>query len=440
MTHAAERSRARTPLQGIRRAWRRVAQFNRAVSLTYIVTFLSVIAVIWLHDTAPIIPFQYHTLIWILSLIFPVLAVSYSLARLRVRRNELIEAARTNHVWFVYFPNAKSEADAELDFTDMLQDRLDEYYSIWEFATYSLLAGIVAFSMFELLAVQIGIPEVLTPGGLKPWPVEIVEHQKWALLVGSGFLGSFAGGIVLIIRKHAVFDLRPTTFLQVAIIMVSGTLAAAFLAEVFPEQFVPLLAFTVGYLSAINIDFLSYILRRQFASITNISLPEPDAGDLSSMISNSEAIEALNRMSIYSVKELAAADPIKLFFNVPQSLRMIISMIDEAILRSNIDETTVQNLRKVHVVRFTLLLTRFKPIFHREGTDWRRSEKVEILGDEKQDKTLLDATAAILRTGAHHTLMGVILYHYRKTHFPWPGLDNFHKDLQATEKTDEPPT
>ena len=101
---------------------------------------------------------------------------------------------------------------------------------------------------------------------------------------------------------------------------------------------------------------------------------------------------------------------------------MIISIIDEAILRSNFDEQTVEELRKVHIVRFTLLLTRFKPQFHREGTDWQRSHEVEVLGDDKKDKTLLDATAAILSTGAHHTLLGVILYHYRKAHFPWPEL------------------
>ena len=66
---------------------------------------------------------------------------------------------------------------------------------------------------------------------------------------------------------------------------------------------------------------------------TGFVIPEPIEGDLKEVMDNSDAIESLHNMSLYSIAELANAEPLLIYLNLPQHISVINGWIDEALLR-----------------------------------------------------------------------------------------------------------
>ena len=377
----------------------------KTILLTIIIVTFCGIALVYIGDKYPIYPISYSTFGWLLALFFPALSVTYNVARQRVKHKEVLNLYGQDRLWDVYFPHKGDEA--EYEFEKFLWTRLYAYYNRFESAGFSLLTGSIVFIMYFLLADLFGAPE-----GLKSWSF---EGQKWGLLIGSSFLGSYSGSIVLALRRYRTFDLRPTVFLQIAVALIAGTFAGAFTTVLYPTYQLGVLAFIVGFLTAINIRFLSRLMRKFFAKITQVPLPPIIPSDLNLVIKNEDAIESLNRISIFSVRELACTDPIPLYFNMPQQNNAINSMIDQAVLHFHFP-SIASKLESLHIQRFSQLLSRIGVKFEEKRSVW--PEKIEIIDEgKKEDKQLLDAAKAIVRSGQHHRLLGLCFYKYREVHF-----------------------
>lgn len=385
-----------------RRYWKLI-NWQKKIFVTYLVILLCAAATLQLQDAAPLYPFNYNTLVWLLAYAFPALAVAYSLTRLRVRHGEIIDMFRPDRLWDVYFPKSR---DPEIDFENYVGRRVSEHYGLLEFAGFSVLAGAFIFVGAQLIAKQFNMPSQFVT-----WEL---SGPDWAKVVGSAFLGSFAGSVLLALQRYRTFDLRPTTFLQIIAALLSGTFVGSFITIAYPWNQAPLLAFVVSFLAAINIGFMGQLLRRQFAAMTGMKLPKPQETNLREMISNDEAVEALNRMSIFSIGELSKSDPIRLYLNMPQQVWVILAYIDEAILRFYFSEV-VPTLEAIHIRRFSQLLLRFHPTFKDEKLQW--NDSVAVLENEKENKQLLEGVKSIVRGGMHHQLLGLLLHEYRKAYF-----------------------
>ena len=394
----------RAPIEYIRKWFWRIVSTQQKILLTYLVLLLCWLAVTELEETAPIYPVGYHTLVWFLALLFPTLAVAYSIARIRVRQNEIMDVYRRDRLWDVYFPES---SEPEFEFERHLRKRVAEIYSLWEFAGFSLLAGTITFIMSLLIAKQFAVPSEF-----KPWPL---IGPNWAVLVGSAFLGSYSGCVIFMLRRYRTFDLRPITFLQIMVVLIAGTLAGSFITILFPVPELGVLAFIIGFLSAINVRFLDRLMHSQFARLTGSPLPKEIESDLPKVVKNTETIESLNRISIFSVRELSSADPVWLFLNMPQHIDVIGAMIDEAILHSYFS-TMVPQLENAHIHRFTQLLLRHGAEFQRDNIVWHARESI-VDGGGSADKQLLLASRTIVDGGFHHRVLGLLLHQYREAFF-----------------------
>lgn len=404
----------RGALKVIRRAWSRILRTQEKILITYIVVGACAGSIIELRATAPVMPIGYHTVIWILALIFPGVAVAFSLTRLRVRQNEIVQIFRRDKLWPIYLGDRESEdiddIDRDIEFQHYVQKRMGEYFGLWEFAGFSLLAGAATLVFGLQIARQFVIPEPFDPWELVGPP--------WAVITASAFLGSYAGSLVTVLRRYRTFDLRPTTFLQVTVMLVAGTLAGSFTTLLYPANEMGVLAFIIGYLASINVTFLSHLMRTQFARLTGAELPPQTPSDLSKMINNPEIVDGLQRISIHSIKELSNADPMRLYLNLPQEMPTIAAMIDEAILRSNFPHA-LSDLNKTHIHRFTDLLCRIDPQFvPGRATEWPEPEQVSILdAGQARDAELLKACKGLLHAGTYHYILGALHHHYRGAYF-----------------------
>lgn len=375
-------------------------------SITVFILFFCALAFVLFNDDLPIYPISYITLGWMLSLLFPILSIVYNISRQRVRRNQIIRAYRKDRLWDVYFPEEGS--NAQFAFEMYLWDRLSVYYNKYESVIFSILAGAITFILYFFLAKQFGFTDKTI--------VLAAEGNKWAVQIGSAFLGSYSGAVILALRRYRTFDLRPTVFLQISAALIAGTLAGSFLTLLFVHPALGVLAFIIGYLAAINLTFLSRIMRKFFAKQTGYTFPEEIKSDLEKVIQNPEVIESLNRISIFSINELTSVDPIPLYFNMPQQCHVINSLIDQAILHFYFSEI-ITDLKRVHILRFTQLITRIR-VFFEMGSQAKWPDKVSIIdnGGDK-DIQLLKAAKAIVTSGHHHIILGLCHYYFRKRYF-----------------------
>ncbi len=353
-----------------------------------------------------------YTLGWFLALFFPFIAVFFIISSLKVRLSEILDLFDRDKLWFVYEePGDDDTAEgARYRFSKFLWKRLDDYYDLHEFLAFSLLAGATTFLVYAIILVQFNLQE-------KP-PLSL-DAPSWALFGGSAFLGSLSGSFVFILRRYRMFDLRPLNFLHVSVALVAGTCSGAFMslaAYSAKTPYVPmLLTFVVGFLASVNIEFLPQLMRKQFAWLTSTQLPKEIEYDLSSVIQNAEVIENLNSISIFSVRELACADPILLYLNMPQQIEIINGMVDQAIFHFYFSEIK-SDLERVNIRRFTQLLLVLGASFSDNAVNWPQSVSVLDDGGQK-DAMLLKAARAVISDRRHHRVLGLLLEEYRRAFF-----------------------
>lgn len=69
---------------------RRFKSYQEKILVTYFIIIACAISVSEFNTNVPILPLGYFTPIWVLAFLFPLIAITYSLTRLRVRQNEII--------------------------------------------------------------------------------------------------------------------------------------------------------------------------------------------------------------------------------------------------------------------------------------------------------------------------------------------------------------
>lgn len=361
------------------------------------------------------ISIDYITLGGILALFFPILAVSFILSSINVRFDEIVERFTQDKLWVVYAGTPNE--DDEYRFTRFLRRRINDYYDLKEFILFSLLAGAFTFIIFLIITNQLVVDRstALTNGRLID-----LQGPEWALLAGAGFLGSLSGTVVFVLRRYRTYNLQPIVFLQTIVAILAGTFTGAFVTITYIDKLTGFnisiaLAFVIGFLGAINIDFLSKLMRSTFAKLTHSTPPPEIKSDLPNVVKNNDAIESLNSIAISSIRELANADPVRLYLNIPQQIEMINTMVDQAILHFYFS-TIISDLEQVNMQRFTQLLMEVSPQFSVNTITWPATVSI-IDGGGAKDMAILKAVKGIVDGRLHHRFLGLLNEKYRNVFF-----------------------
>ena len=396
----------------LKRIYIRFLVEQQKLGITYFVFILVGAPVHYLHETHPFFPPTFVSVIWILAATFPILAGAYSMTRVRMRANDIVSLSYANELWKVYVPKKPNhdEDDRQIEFERFVNARMKEYYSIAEFSLFSGLASCFTFAVAFVLAHQLNAPLSKELLSVKHWEI---EGPKWAIMIGVAFLGAYSGSIVLMLRRYRAFDLSPTTFLQSLAALVAGTMFGGSLTLIYPENITALVAFLAAFLSAINISFLSNEVRRQYAQITGSSLPNDIPSDLPSIVHNGEIVDALRRMSINSIRELSFSDPIRLFFRIPGEFGGVLSMIDEAVLRTEF-RSIFPHLEKLHIRRFTHLVLRIGPTYSNGIVVWPTTVPSIVDKGGTSDAAILATCQDLVAAKTHHVLLGIGIVGYRR--------------------------
>jgi hypothetical protein len=356
-------------------------------------------------------PIQYTTAIWLIACLFPLTSTFYLVFDLRLRRNQIQDAAERAQLQFVYFPSSDS---ARQQFSRLLRLRFRESCQPWELAAFSLAAGGIAF-----------VGACLVYWGTFKFPssdanqVEVISAG--AAIIFAAFSGSLAGACIFIFNKFRTFDLYPSTYLQAIIGFVSGTLGATFVGSLYSSEHLRLLAFAVGFLTSTNVSFLGNLLRRQVAQLTGVSLPADNTGDLDSIISNSGAIESLHNISIYSISELVKAEPLIIYLSLPVQIGVINGWIDEALVKYYFSAAKADLLASFAIRRFTQLMElAIKTWPPRGGSaqDIVWNEQISLLSGSGIEQVILYETRCIVDARIHNRLLGILSDRYRVAFFP----------------------
>jgi hypothetical protein len=347
----------------------------------------------------------------LIGLFFPLVATTYVFARVRVRQLEILDAFRETNLFHLYVKEKGESIDqAEIDFYKFLSQRVSERTSLFEYWLFSIACFLLVFlvSHFLLSTYGLSVSESLagpnTPAGK--------NFQLYLGAAAGGFLGALSGSMLVVLRRYWTFDLQPTVFLQAIVVLVAVTLVCTLLSSLYTGEIMAVAALSIGFVSAINVEFLSRLMRRTFARITKVQLPAPIPSNLDEVVRNQEAIESLNAASIFSVGELANADPIRLYLAMPQQTSVINALIDQAILHYYFADK-VEQLRLHGVVRFSQLLS-VLDIRSRDG-EVTLSDDVALLGGkEHEERELVRNAAAIVKSGVHHRVLSILLDGYDK--------------------------
>ena len=379
------------------------------ISIVVIVS-VSAMAISTLSSHTGIYPLGYHTLGWFLALFFPFVAICFILFSLRIRLDEITDHFAREKLWRIYA--SPGEKDPEDSFKKLLWKRLGDYYDLFELATFSLLAATFTFIIYYLVAAQFA----LASPSSAPLRQLILHAPDWAVLTGSGFLGSLSGAMVFVLRRYRMYDLRPVVFLQVSVAIVAGTFSGPFVTMMFPKPgILGAVPFMIGFLSAINIDFLPNLMRAQLARLTGTPLPDAIPSDMTAIINNAEVIESLNTISIFSVRELASIDPLRLYLNMPQQIEIINTIVDQALLHFYFPSIHAE-LEQANIQRFSQLLPAVGCKMSSRGFDW--PERITFIdGGGTKDSMLLAAVRGIVEGHEHHCVLGLLCEKYRKTFF-----------------------
>jgi hypothetical protein len=357
------------------------------------------------------------TAIWIPALLFPLTSSLYLVFDLRLRRNQIQQAADLSHLEFVYFPGSES---AHRQFLRMLRVRFREACQPWELAVFSLVAALIAFVGGFLVFWNAFYPDYShSSTGLLRLTTDPGSADR--LYMFAAFSGALAGGCIFILRKFRSFDVYPSTYLQAIVGFISGTLGGTFIGAIYPKDSLTFLAFAIGFLTSTNVSFLGSLLRRQTALITGTSLPEEIPGDLKDVIQNGDAIETLHNMSLYSIAELVKAEPLIIYLSMPQNISVINGWIDEGLVLYYFGPENTAQLAKAGLRRFTQLVELAVKEWPESGSDvdaivW--NTEIVSLKDSPLEQLLLNQISPLIKARTHNRLLGVLFDRYRDTFFP----------------------
>jgi hypothetical protein len=363
----------------------------------------------WETDWNGVRQLSYHSAISFLALLFPLSAILFVLFNVVARREQVEDAADRIDLPIIYFP---ASDDAQTDFAQLLRARFRESCNGLELALMSLMAGTLAF-----LALYFFL-ENLVPAGQQSLAL-LVPGPRLDMIM-AGFFGAYAGSLVTILRKYRTLDIYPSTYFQSAVALLLGLLIGTFLASMFSTWAVSLVL-ALSFIAAANVNVLGGFLRSWLGKQTGFVVQEPITGDLQSVIKNSEAIESLHTMSVYSIAELVTSDPLLIYLNLPQPIGVINGWIDEALLLDHFDADHAL-IQQQNVRRFTELLHQLIawPADRNKTltlSDLKILTDQEITKDNLANERIRSRMYAVLTSQLHHRLLAILSRPYRETFF-----------------------
>ena len=179
-------------------------------------------------------------------------------------------------------------------------------------------------------------------------------------IIGA-FLGSFVWAATYIYRRLASYDLTPTTYYQVALRMISGTMVAVAVRHIMPivfsvgdEELVPLVilaAFVSGYEPSFGVRLLwQWGRKRLKGSAEEEPVARVEKLPVRSIDGISTYIKArLEEFEIDDVQNLATENPITLYARTPFGLPEIVDWIAQAQLYQLLNREKIQALKRIGV-------------------------------------------------------------------------------------------
>lgn len=363
-----------------------------------------------------IYPLGFYTAMWVIAILFPFTSTLYLVFDLRLRRNQIQDAAERGQIQFVYFPHS---VNALHDFVRLLRTRFRETCQPLELVAFSTVAGLIAFIGTYLVFYNAFAEDAKI---INRWGM--IDPSR--VVIFAAFSGSLAGALIYIFNKFRTFDIYPSTYLQAIIGFISGSAGAVFIGSIYEWRVFEVLAFAVGFLTAVNVTFLSGLLRRQVAHYTGIELPPDVTGDLNGLIQNAGAIESLHNISIYSVAELVKADPLTIYLSLPAPIGVINGWLDEGLILYYFGPENAAALAHVGVRRFTqlveLAVADWPP--PAQGIDriiWK--DRISLFSDLGVEVVLREEVRCIIEARLHHNLLGILSDRYRRSGFPVDGAN-----------------
>ena len=388
-----------------------------SLAILFLSTYLSQRIGPWTgQPTSGGLEISYYAAISFLALLFPVTAMLFVFFNVVARREQVEDAAQRAHLAQVYFPHLTVAEHDEL-FEHLLNLRFRESCNGAELVLFSLVTGVIAFLSLYFFLLNVAQPTALPP--------EFHAPSAELQMIIAGFFGAYSGSLVTILRKYRTLDVYPSTYFQAAVGLLVGIFVGLFLQTLLGGGIWSLsLVFAAGFVTATNINLLGGLLRRWMAKQTGFVIPEPIEGDLKEVMDNSEAIESLHNMSLYSIAELVTAEPLLIYLNLPQHISVINGWIDEALLRYHF-LPDYDAIRKSEIRTFTELIAAtisWPPLSATECLlgDLKIDDQAVITADEDLDKRLKARLINILYSANHHRLLAILSRQYRLTFFPTP--------------------
>lgn len=188
-------------------------------------------------------------------------------------------------------------------------------------------AVIVGWTLLLSLAFlnRLGV-DVVLPADLKPLFARLSAGSLW------GFVGAYVWGLYDLLRRYRAIDLNPSAVNQVWLRMIIATVLGELFGTILTGQAVYWVAFGVGALPLRTLrGFVERRLRRQLQDIPEEQEGEPPNLSLLQGMSP-EVIGRLWEEDITRLEHLAFADPVKLFLATDLRWKVILDLIDQALL------------------------------------------------------------------------------------------------------------
>jgi hypothetical protein len=245
------------------------------------------------------------------------------------RREEIKSIMARGETFQAYLMACGLKSDEEMD---AVLDAI--FYRTFGWARYYLPLALLGATSFAATAITV------VWSGLDLGLAAPLQEQIRALPSASiaGLAGAFIWGLYDAVRRCATVDLAPVTVHYVALRMLVAIVIAPMLTAAFADAARPFLAFTIG---AFPIRELQDFIRGQARNKLNLTaqsepVEQPTLHHLQGITSN--MLQRLQDEGIHSVAHLAGADPIKLLLKTNIEWKVILDLIDQAILHGYVDE------------------------------------------------------------------------------------------------------
>jgi len=354
------------------------------------------------------------SLIWFFATFFPATAILYALYNLLVRLREVEQAARVTNLHYLYASPTASAAEAWTQFQNYTRARFWEYYNPWELTAFALSAGLLVVILANLVIAKKFGTYFGKPLDFEDLPV--------AFTAAAGLLGSTIGSMLFILRRYRTFNIYAFTYFQVLVAIAAGTLAGTFWHFMLAENVALFAAFGIAFLAALNIDYMVDLLVILVAKATGQPTIAPPQSDLPTVILNSDAIDVLKTMSVFSVAEFINTDPMRLYLNLPQSIGVIDGWIDMALLRfhfsNQLDAFAAAGVRQFSQIlnRFAETITRAPDLYPHAAVHWRLLQPAEVIANVNMDSVFATVND-VVQSGRYDRQLAVVSDRFRAGRF-----------------------